>query len=289
MGHRHRRLALDRQPTRCHLLPGHGCPVSSSCGEEGGGANPDATLRHGGKTSSSSPPPGELTTVVVVMLQGEEYHVVAAVARHELETPEAEHHPGLKRLLKTTHLELNGKVFINTQQAPTWRANCRRFGPGGPSTEPTSEFIDACPCPDGLAQDGTQGGMRLVLSRTGVLVVGVTSVTRERERESRGSRLLPRLPAPLPRKALDLPFYRCKESVQMYNGGVAMCYVASGEVPEPCVYGNVAVGETLEPCRSTAIGMARILLTFPCFRRGLRTTDVMDARGEPSLPVTGVS
>jgi hypothetical protein len=46
-------------------------------------------------------------------------------------------------------------------------ANCRRFGPGGPSTEPTSEFIDACPCPDGLAQDGTQGGMWLVLSRTG--------------------------------------------------------------------------------------------------------------------------
>jgi hypothetical protein len=79
--------------------------------------------------SSSSPPPGELTTVVVVVLRGEEYHVVAAVAGHELETPEAEHHPGMKRLLKTTHLELNGEVFINTQQAPTWRANCRRFGP----------------------------------------------------------------------------------------------------------------------------------------------------------------
>jgi hypothetical protein len=27
--------------------------------------------------------------------------------------------------------------------------------PGGPSTGPTSEFIAACPCPDGLAQDGT--------------------------------------------------------------------------------------------------------------------------------------
>jgi hypothetical protein len=75
------------------------------------------------------PPPGELTTVVVVMLQGKEYHVVAAVAGHELKTPEAEHHPGLKRLLKATHLELNGKVFVNTQQAPTWRTNCRRFGP----------------------------------------------------------------------------------------------------------------------------------------------------------------
>jgi hypothetical protein len=140
-------------------------------------------FRHGGKTSSSSPPPGELTTVVVaVALRGEEYHVVAAVEGHELETPEAEHRPGLKRLLKTTHLELNEKVFVNTQQAPTWRANCRCFGPGGPSTESTSEFVAACPCPDGLAQDGTQGGIRLVLSRTrGVLVVGVTSIARERE------------------------------------------------------------------------------------------------------------
>ena len=68
-----------------------------------------------------------------------------------------------------------------------------------------------------------------------------------------------------------------------------MCYVASGEVLEPCVHGNMAVGEALELCRSTAVGMARILLTFPCFRRGLRTTNVMDARGEPSLHVTGVS
>jgi hypothetical protein len=80
--------------------------------------------------SSNSPLPGELT-VVVVVLRGEQYHVVAAVEGHELETPEAEHHPGLKRLLKSTHLELNGKVFVNTQQAPTWRANCQRLRPGG--------------------------------------------------------------------------------------------------------------------------------------------------------------
>jgi hypothetical protein len=73
-------------------------------------------FRHRGKTSSSSPPPGELTALVVaVALRGEEYHVVAAVEGHELETPEAEHRPGLKRLLKTTHLELNGKLFVNTQ------------------------------------------------------------------------------------------------------------------------------------------------------------------------------
>jgi hypothetical protein len=83
----------------------------------------------GEMSSSSSPPLGEPTTVVVVVLRGEEYHVVAAVVGHELESLEAEHRPGLKRLLKTTHLELNGKVFVNTQQAPTWRANCRCFGP----------------------------------------------------------------------------------------------------------------------------------------------------------------
>jgi hypothetical protein len=45
----------------------------------------------------------------------------------------------------------------------------------------------------------------------------------------------------------------------------------------------------LEPCESTAGGAAWILLTFPCFRRRLRATDVMGARGEPSLPVTGVT
>jgi hypothetical protein len=84
---------------------------------------------HGGKSSSSSPPPGEPTTVVAVALRGEEYHVVAAVAGHELKTPKAEHRPRLKRLLKATHLELNGKVFVNTQRAPTWRANYRCFGP----------------------------------------------------------------------------------------------------------------------------------------------------------------
>jgi hypothetical protein len=89
-------------------------------------------FRHVGKTSSSSPPPDELTAVVVaVALRGKEYHVVAAIEGHELETPETEQRPGLKRLLETTPLELNGKLFVNTQQAPTWRANCRRFDPRG--------------------------------------------------------------------------------------------------------------------------------------------------------------
>jgi hypothetical protein len=98
-------------------------------------------FRHGGKSSSSSPSPGEPSTVVVVVLRGEEYHVVAAVAGHELETPKAEHRPGLKRLLKATHLELNGKVFVNTQQTPTWRANCRRFGPARTVNRPVNLLL----------------------------------------------------------------------------------------------------------------------------------------------------
>jgi hypothetical protein len=65
--------------------------------------------------------------------------------------------------------------------------------------------------------------------------------------------------------------------------------VAVREVLEPCVGDNVAVGEVLEPYRSTAVGAAGILLTFPCFRRGLRTVVVMDARREPSSLVTGAN
>jgi hypothetical protein len=65
--------------------------------------------------------------------------------------------------------------------------------------------------------------------------------------------------------------------------------MAVGEVLEPCVRGIVAVGGALEPYRSTAVGAAGILLTSPCFCKGLRTTVVLDARGEPSLLVTGAS
>jgi hypothetical protein len=92
-------------------------------------------FHHWGKTSPSPPPPGGLTTIVVaVALRGKEYHVVAAIEGHELETPETEQRPGLKRLLETTHLELDGKLFVNTQQAPTWRASVSTLG-GGPWTD----------------------------------------------------------------------------------------------------------------------------------------------------------
>jgi hypothetical protein len=100
-------------------------PSPSSAGKKAGRARM-LLFRHAGKTSSISPPAGWLSApIVVVARRWKEYHVVAAVEGHELKTPETQHHPGLERLLETAHLELDGKLFVNTQQAPTWRANCR--------------------------------------------------------------------------------------------------------------------------------------------------------------------
>jgi hypothetical protein len=93
-------------------------------------------FHHAGKTSSIPPLAGGLSAfIVAVARRGKEYHVVAAVEGHELKTPETEYRPGLERLLETAHLELDGKLFVNTQQAPTWRANCRRFETRGPWTD----------------------------------------------------------------------------------------------------------------------------------------------------------
>jgi hypothetical protein len=73
-------------------------------------------FRHVGKTSLIPPPVGGLSTAIVaVARRRKEYHVVAAVEGHELKTPKTEHRPGMERLLETTHLELDGKQFVNTQ------------------------------------------------------------------------------------------------------------------------------------------------------------------------------
>jgi hypothetical protein len=72
-------------------------------------------FHHVGKMSSIPPPAGGLSAaIVVVARRGKEYHVVAAVEGHELKTLETEHRPGLERLLKAAHLELDGKLFVNT-------------------------------------------------------------------------------------------------------------------------------------------------------------------------------
>jgi hypothetical protein len=89
-------------------------------------------LRKQGDVSKDSIAP------TVVLPQGSSAPPTATTSHeqgHELKTPETEHRPGPERLLETTHLELDGKLFVNTQQAPTWRANYRRFDLGGPWTD----------------------------------------------------------------------------------------------------------------------------------------------------------
>jgi hypothetical protein len=90
-------------------------------------------FHHAGKTSSIPPPVGGLSTAIVAdARRGKEYHVVAAVEGHELKTPETEHRPGLERLLKTAHLELDGKLFVNTQQPLPGVPTVGVSRPGGP-------------------------------------------------------------------------------------------------------------------------------------------------------------
>jgi hypothetical protein len=126
-------------------------------------------FHHAGKTSSISPPAGGLSAaIIVVARRWKEYHVVAAVEGHELKALETEHRPGPERLLETTHLELDGKLFVNTQQAPTWRANCRRFETGGSLSRrvkcrrmPQPRWVDARPSVKGeseVAGDGRERG-----------------------------------------------------------------------------------------------------------------------------------
>jgi hypothetical protein len=188
-------------------------------------------FRHVGKSSSIPPSAGGLTAVIVVVARRrKEYHVVAAVEGHELETPETKHRPGLERLLETTHLELDGKLFVNTQQAPTWRANCRRFDPGG-VPGPTSKLSLRVPAQMGRREtehkgENNKGKPRpRVVLRPGRMRLqqGVTSVREgEREREPCASARSPARP-PSHMRALDLPFIDVRRGPRCTMGGVAMC------------------------------------------------------------------
>jgi hypothetical protein len=191
-------------------------------------------FRHVGKTSLIPPPAGGLTAAIVaVARRRKEYHVVAAVEGHELKTLETENRPGLERLLETTHLELDGKLFVNTQQAPTWRANYRRFDPGGSldrrvncRCEPQPRWVGVRRSTKGgrNMQKGKPAAFVFPTPRSGALAVGGYKRPRGRERERE-----PYAPARSPAQptisyeSSGPSFYRRKERVQVYNGGVAMC------------------------------------------------------------------
>jgi hypothetical protein len=192
-------------------------------------------FRHVGKTSLIPPPAGGLTAAIVaVVRRRKEYHVVAAVKGHELKTPETEHRPGLEMLLETTHLELDGKLFVNTQQAPTWRANCRRFDPGGSLDRRVNCRRVSQPRWVG-ARRSTKGGKRgdrqkgkpaaFVLSCAQVGCAcsrGLQASAWERARDFTRRPVLLR-GQPSRKRALDLPFIGVRRGSRCTMGGVAVC------------------------------------------------------------------
>jgi hypothetical protein len=189
-------------------------------------------FRHVGKTSSTPLPAGGLTAaIVVVARRRKEYHVVAAVEGHELKIPETEHRSGLERLLETTHLELDGKLFVNTQQAPNWRANCRRFDPGGSLDRRVNCRCVSQPRWVG-ARRNTKGGKQQ--GETAVFVLscaqggcacsrGLQAFARERERGSLARRPVLSCGHPSRTRALGLPFIDVRRGPRCTMGGVAMC------------------------------------------------------------------
>jgi hypothetical protein len=192
-------------------------------------------FRHVGKTSLTPPLAGGRTAAIVaVARRRKEYHVVAAVEGHELKTPEKEHRPELERLLETTHLELDGKLFVNTQQAPTLRANCRRFDPGGSLDRRVNcrcmsqpRWVGARWNTEGENNKGEPAAFVLSCAQGGCACSrGLQALAWERARAralcvgpfSRATNLPYESPGP--------SFYRCKERAHVYNGGcsnVLMC------------------------------------------------------------------
>jgi hypothetical protein len=88
-----------------------------------------------------------------------------------------------------------------------------------------SKIVATCPSPDGLARDGTQGGKnaaRVILRQRGCACSRGNKHSRGRESEPVRQPILPRNHPPPPHEGPGPSFYRCKERVQVYNGGVAM-------------------------------------------------------------------
>jgi hypothetical protein len=97
---------------------------------------------------------------------------------------------------------------------------CRRFDPGG-SLDRRVKLSLCVPAQMGWREMEHKGenAARVILRQGDALAVGVTSV---REGERASLFVSPSSRATLPHEGPGPSFYRCKERVQVYNGGVAM-------------------------------------------------------------------
>jgi hypothetical protein len=152
--------------------------------------------------------------------------------------------------------------------------------------QPTSNFVAACPCPYGLMQDGTQEeNVAYVISYRGACSRGYKrrEGARARARESLCVLSVSSAPPILDvqccqccnvylRRALGRPWtspFIDTRRCPAVQEGVAMCYRGWQRSALSPVHELAWPSEKcLEPCRSTAVGAAWILLTLSCFRRG---------------------
>jgi hypothetical protein len=162
------------------------------------------------------------------------------------------------RILDSDHyrcifrIELSFPMFPKYQYRFRFRFNrfrfhfCRRFGPAWTVNRPVNLLLRV-PAQMGWCKMEHKREMGHMLSRTRVLVVGVTSVARGRERPTLS--VLQRVSAtwtcvpPYFRKALDIPFYRHKEMPSCTRGCSCEPTWLSEKRLEPCTRANVAVGE----------------------------------------------
>jgi hypothetical protein len=79
-----------------------------------------------------SPTLGEIVIAVSQVSRREEDHVIAIAKRHELQALKPDHCSERKRMFEVNHPEKWVEIDVVTQQAPTWRANCRRLDLGWP-------------------------------------------------------------------------------------------------------------------------------------------------------------
>jgi hypothetical protein len=150
--------SLDSRRGAASCLALVALPSPPSAGEGMGRARM-LFFHHTGKTSSIPPPAvGLSAAIVAVPRRGKEYHVVAAVEGHELKTPETEYHPGLERLLKTAHLELDGSCS-STRSRPYLARQLSAFRTQG-VPGPTSKLSPRAPAQMGRRETERKGGKK---------------------------------------------------------------------------------------------------------------------------------
>jgi hypothetical protein len=143
---------------RCRLLLGHGCPASSSFGEEGDGTNPEAALPPRGEDVAESAAAGRADDRRCCCRAAEEGVPCHSYRRGTLTRDSRNGAASQAEEVAGDYPSGTRREVVRQHAAGPYLAHqLSAFRPRG-VPGPTSEIVAACPSPDGLARDGTQRG-----------------------------------------------------------------------------------------------------------------------------------